>query len=113
MNAPRSLPKINVTDRQLRDISSDALQALRRANQPPHVFTMGSEIVRVVLRDDGRHVVQELDEAAMRGSLARSADYSKISKKGDSYAVSPPMDVVKDLLSIPSDQLHLRRSLPS
>src|SRR5690349_17528922 len=40
----KSLPKIIVNDRQLRDVTSETLDALRRSNQPAHVFTMGTEI---------------------------------------------------------------------
>jgi hypothetical protein len=102
------LPKISVSDRHLRDVTTDSLNALRQSNRPPHIFTMGTGIVRVLSRDDGRHVVEYMSEAAMRGVLARSANYTRPSKTQARHrAVSPPGDVVKDILSLPSDQLEL------
>ena len=107
-SAAAFLPKISVSDRHLRDVTSESLNALRQSNRPPQIFTMGTGIVRVLRRDDGRHVVQYMSEAAMRGVLARSANYTRPSKtQARQRAVSPPGDVVKDILSLPSDQLQL------
>lgn len=101
------LPAIQVNNRQLRDITTDALKALQASNDPPAVFVRSGAPVGVVQLEDGRHVITELTESHIRGHLARSADFYSLRGKGDearAVCVPPPLDVVKDLLALPPMQ---------
>jgi hypothetical protein len=42
------LPTIIVSNRQLRDISADSLDALRAANDPPQLFARSNSMVAVI-----------------------------------------------------------------
>jgi hypothetical protein len=92
--------------RQLRDVTADAMEAILAKNDPPTMFQRGSSLVR--LRSDessGAVEIENLTEAALRGVLARVADWveAKVTKAGVVYdANAPPLEVVKDLASLPA-----------
>lgn len=99
-----NLPEIKVNNRQLRDITADALEALYKANQPEHLFRRSGTLARVGLDEQQRPYTEVLNEAGLRGYLARSANFIRVTSKnnGDNEAinVSPPLDVVRDCLSL-------------
>ncbi|MGI6079051.1 MAG: hypothetical protein ACOYCB_13020 [Fastidiosipilaceae bacterium] len=102
---------IIVNNRSLSDISVDALAALDAKNNPPFLFNRSGEPVTVVTirekdklnRTIERPVTRNLSESALRGYMARSADYVRVSKS-DTVTVynpcSPPLDVVRDILAL-------------
>jgi hypothetical protein len=96
----RSLPNIQTTDRQLRDISREALEALRMANNPPSLFARDGKAVRVTEDESGRHVMTEALDRILRNRLTRSADFYEVRSK-DIQNCAPPMDVVTDILAMP------------
>lgn len=93
------LPVIQVNNRHLRDVTSDALGALAERNDPPEVFVRSGALVRV--REDENHVpeIQAMDENHLRGRLARVADFVRLTEKGETK-VSPPEVVVKDVKAL-------------
>lgn len=93
-------PVIVAGDRQLRDITADALDALRAANDPPEIFVRGGALARRK-RDVTGFVMDTLGPAALRGRLARVADWVRTERQTP-VQVSPPKDVVEDILSLPS-----------
>lgn len=103
------LPRICSNGRQLRDKSADAIAALHAANDPPMLFARSGRIAVVVCDKDGRHAVVDLKEDSMRGMLTRTADWFVAfkAKAGERVETScaPPLDVVKDLLSLPQSEL--------
>ena len=105
-NCPQpGLPVIKVNNRQLREVSNEALTALQNANRPPLLFVRSGQMVSVAEDENGRHFIAELGESAMRGRLARVANFCKIVKDGDSFRevdCNPPIEVVRDILSLPS-----------
>lgn len=94
-----ALPCIMLTNRPLREQSADAMDALLAANNPPLVFTRGNIMMRVELNRDGSGRMVELGEDHLRGRLTRVANFFRSGNGGDAYHVSPPRDVVRDLLS--------------
>jgi hypothetical protein len=96
---PATLPAIPVTNRPLRDVTADALAALEAANVPPRTFARGGELVR--WRRDEKHVpfIEPLSDAALRGRLARAADFGKRTA-GRLRHVAPPLEVVRDLAAL-------------
>ncbi len=99
-------PVIQVNDRQLNELSEDALEAIRQANDPPRILQRGGVLVR--LRHgpgDGIPVLEPLNVDSLRGVLARSATWVEVKtgKHGTLHkGVSPPLDVVRDLLALPA-----------
>jgi Bifunctional DNA primase/polymerase, N-terminal len=99
------LPRICSNGRQLRDISNDALGALRAANDPPELFARSGMMVAIIRDEKHRQVVRGVEVDALCGRIARSADYFKVGRKdkdGNSgeYDCPPPLIVVRDILAL-------------
>jgi hypothetical protein len=92
------LPSIYVTNRQLRDLSDEAWSALLRSNDPPKLFTRAGELVRV--RDDKatRPTVEVVTDSILRSYLTDAADFFRATSTAP-VAISPPVNVAKDILS--------------
>jgi hypothetical protein len=95
-----TLPRIVINARQLRDVSDDALRALEAANTPPMLFVRGGELARITVDEQDKARIERLNEFSLRGLLARAADFVRLTDKGDETSVSPPLDVVRDLLTL-------------
>jgi hypothetical protein len=99
------LPRVQANGRELRDVSTDALQALAKTGQ---IFVRSGELVRVVVDENGAAKLQTINEAALRGILARAADFVvKREKREHGQVVSehdaptpPPMEIVRDILNL-------------
>lgn len=98
---PSVSPGIWVGARQLPAITADALAALHAANAPPQLFVRSGRMVAVIRDERDRHVIADVSEAALRGRLARSGFYYKLSKDGERIECAPPLDVVRDILALP------------
>ena len=97
-------PTIVVNNRRLRDISSDALEAILSLNaDTPTVFSRGGVLVRVGFTGLDFHATP-FNHAALKGTLDRLADFVKVKADGEEMPARPPDDVVADLLNLP-DQL--------
>jgi len=97
---------IVTNNRQLADITGDVLYELYRANSPPFLFVRGGRMVRIVTDERGFLLAVELEQDAIRGILARikGIEFIKITDRGQ-IAVPPPLDVVRDILNLPSYEL--------
>jgi hypothetical protein len=94
-------PVIQANNRQLPAITADALAALEAANTPPMLFTRGRVLVRVVHDGHGAHA-EALTKAALRGHLARAADWQHVDPgTGATVEVAPPPAVVDDIDALP------------
>lgn len=101
---PRELPRIQINNRQLRDLAADAWQAIDDDNAiSPSLFTRGGELVRIA-DCDGQLCIDPHDEASIIGHLARAADWIRVNDKGAS-SVTPPKDLARDLLAYPAPRL--------
>jgi hypothetical protein len=100
-NGAAPLPRICTTSRQLRDISAEALAALQRSNDPLFLFVRGGQMVSVVKDEKQRQVISGVTEAALRGWLSRSANYFRVTPTGGDVECAPPLEVVRDILSLP------------
>jgi len=97
---PSGLPAIMVTDRQLRDITVEALTALYKINDPPRVFRRSGTLSRVRLDEKCIPFIETLTESAFRGLLTRACDFFETTPREGTRAVSPPLDVVRDCLAL-------------
>jgi len=94
---PGRLPEIIASNRQLRDVSADAVAAIRRANDPPFIFVRSGRIVHVVTDENGRPSVEESIHDWIKGILSRTADYMRFNAAGELKATFPPNEVVSDI----------------
>lgn len=96
-----TLPAIRVNNRALRDISHDAIEALAHSNK---IFVRGGQLVRVRLDEKQHASIETINESALRGMLARAADFYAQRKTKDGarvdVTVHPPLDVVRDILML-------------
>jgi hypothetical protein len=104
--AEPSLPEILGNQRQLRDVTADALAALKARNDPPSVFQRGGVLTRLKVREDtGAPWLEPLGPGALRGVLARAADWmTGKNARGETVYEddAPPMEVVDDLANLPA-----------
>jgi hypothetical protein len=91
---------IITNNRQLPDISRDALGALVASNDPPRLFVRGGALVRVEHDEEGRPVIRALTLDALTGELARAARFVKVDDRGERN-VTPPATVARDLAALP------------
>ncbi len=99
----RVLPTIVASDRELRDVSRDVIEALREGNNPPELFVRTGQMVNVVQDEDGRHSIREVTEAFLRGRMSRCANFSRQwGREGmkSQSPTNPPIDVVRDVLAL-------------
>jgi hypothetical protein len=95
--------KIVVNDETLKDQTAMSMDALADVNDPPFLFQRARSLVRVEFDENDMPMIQTQSEAGIRGILERCAVFVK--RRGiihpEEYSVSPPIDVVKDLMSLP------------
>jgi len=94
------LPEITVTDRRLRDITADALEALYKTNKPERIFRRSGALTRISVDEKGRPFAEVLSESAFRGHLERAANFIEIDAEGTPHPTPPPLTVVRDCLSL-------------
>jgi hypothetical protein len=103
--ADGGLPQIQGNERQLREVTADALAAVIAANDPPRLFQCGGLLTRLRIDPDTLAPrLEPLTDEALRGHLSRVADWYKIKHlKGHDIQSPdyPPADVAKDLASLP------------
>jgi len=103
-----SLPVIIVNNRQLPEITNDALAELNSDNQrsprEPKIYVRGGQLTRIIQDESGEHWAQPLTESAARGLLARSAQWVKVREDKTGLPmmqpIFPPTAVVRDLLAL-------------
>jgi len=100
------LPIIIVTNRFLREKTADTIAAVEQANQPPKIFERSGNIVRIAHDEFNAPYIETLTESACRGFLERAAAYVRISDKGGPVPLpAPPLDIVRDFMSLPNRNL--------
>ncbi len=99
--------EIQVNNRELRDVSTDCLKALRRSNEPPYLFVRAGAMVQVSIDEDGRSSILPVSESYLRGCLTRCSNFYRVAGADGAIAkkaTNPPLDVIRDILSRPQDE---------
>ena len=100
----RTVPDIQINDRQPRDISVDACSAIHVSNDPPWLFNQAGAVFRISVA--GSYPYAELvSEPYMRTVLNSVANWVKISKNGTVTNTKPPQELASELLARPDDGL--------
>ncbi|MBA7660707.1 hypothetical protein ES703_68713 [subsurface metagenome] len=101
-----NLPRIIVTNRFLREKTTDTIAAVEQANQPPRIFERGGYLVRVSQDEFGSPYIETLTESACRGFIERAANYVRVNDEGKIIPLAaPPLDIVRDYMSLPHRNL--------
>jgi hypothetical protein len=95
----RGKPHIVVNDRQMGDVTHDIIAALVAENNPPVVFLRGGAPTCIRSAEKGPPVLSQMNEPAMRGRIARVAEFY-VATQRDDIAVSPPVENVRDILAL-------------
>jgi Bifunctional DNA primase/polymerase, N-terminal len=100
------LPSIVVNDRPLRDVGDEALQALETRNSAatPKLFARTGRVIRLGQDENDAPMIEEASESVIRHHLTRAANFVREThrKSGSEQThVSPPRDVVQDVMSFP------------
>jgi hypothetical protein len=96
----RLLPTIVVNNRQLPDVTAEAIEALAELNDPPEIFVRGGRLVRVREDENGVPEIQAMEDSHIKGRLARVADFVRTTEKGETKVI-PPDWLVKDVGQLP------------
>lgn len=95
------LPEVVITNRPLRDVSAHALEVLYGCNgDTDGIYRRASTLVRIVKDDEGRPIIEPVSESAFRGRLERTCAFHATGKKGQLVPIAPPMEVVRDCMSL-------------
>jgi hypothetical protein len=94
------LPKIVVNNRQLPEVTAEAIEALAAHNDPPEIFVRAGRLVRVREDENGTPEIQPMDDPHIKGRLARVANYVRTTEKGETKVI-PPDWLVKDVGQLP------------
>ena len=94
------LPKIVVNNRQLPEVTAEAIEALAAHNNPPAIFVRAGRLVRVREDENGSPEIQPMDDSHIKGRLARVANYIRTTEKGETEVI-PPDWLVKDVGQLP------------
>ncbi len=93
-------PKIVVNNRQLPEVTAEAIEALAARNDPPEILVRAGRLVRVRVDENGTPEIQPMDDPHIKGRLARVADYVRTTEKGETKVI-PPDWLVKDVGQLP------------
>jgi hypothetical protein len=102
------LPDIRVNGRELRDVSTEALEAVVAGNDPTRLFARAGSVVRVDQAEDGRPIIVGVTDIHLRGEMTRAANFHRVTTKTGALvrtSVSPPLDAARDILSRPVSEL--------
>ena len=94
-----SLIPVQISDRQMRDISLDSIRQIKAKNDPPSLFVRSGALVHVIQDEKERPSVAVVTEARLRGILARVANFMKTDRNGEQRNAFPPVEVVKDIMA--------------
>lgn len=90
---------VNVTNLRLREVTERALIALQADNDPPLIFIRSGGWVRIVKDENGTPSIEMCSPVILKHVLERSADFSRILSNNTEKVISPPREVVDDVLA--------------
>ena len=97
--AAASRPAILTSDRQLRELTEEALAALVASNAPARLFIRGEALVRVQRDEADRPTIRVLGLDQMIAELTEAADFYKENKRGERRDAPPPKDLAANILA--------------
>jgi len=105
----KHLPCIVVNNRQLRDVTDAAVEALQEANNPPSLFVRTGHVVWIRTDEDCRTTIEVATEFQLRARLVEISDIFRINKGGEIQDRFPPREITQNILALgkwPFPALH-------
>ncbi len=96
---PRTYPILNVGNRQLREMTAEAISILEATNEPPTLFQRGDQVVRILVDADGRPYVGRVGKDELRAAVAAAMNTIRITKEGEPRQVMPPDELLANILA--------------
>lgn len=93
------LPEIQINNRQLRDTTTLAINALLAANDPPTLFMRMGQLCQIKTDEDERPTIEIIKETGVKYYLTQAADF--IRKDKEVTSVSPPKVLAQNILATP------------
>jgi hypothetical protein len=93
------LPVIQTNNRQLRDTTTLAINALVAANSPPKLFMRMGQLCQIKADEDRRPSIEILKEIDIKHYLTQAADFIRRDK--EVISVSPPKVLAQNILATP------------
>jgi hypothetical protein len=101
--AKPGLPSILIDDRQLSDLTDEAMAAVALANSPPSVFVRAGTLTRVVKDEHGQPKIESFDRARVRCRLSEVANFFTMRKGEDGFepvGTNPPIPLAENVLAL-------------
>ena len=95
-----AIRNINVTDVRTREQTSRALDAILEDNDPPKIFVRGGGLVRLITDEKGTPSIENCNKDILKSILERCADFTRLRGDRSEKAISPPNELVLDILAI-------------
>jgi hypothetical protein len=92
------LPHIQVNNRQLRDTTKEAVDALHAANNPPKIFVRMGQLCQIKTDEEERPAIEILREPCLKYHLTQAADFIRAGDEADTN-VSPPKVLAQNILA--------------
>jgi len=97
-----SIPEIIINDLHLHELTSLALPAMARYNNPPTIFVRSGQLVRIRLDESNSAIIEVLSESALRGYLSRCARFvAYVPGEREPKPTDPSVKLVKDIIALP------------
>jgi hypothetical protein len=96
-NSASDLPIIQADDMRLQDMTKAALWSVRESRNRVGLYQCGGRLCRLKEKEPGKLVIENVNDAILRGILSRCADYKKMES---GKLVPPPGPVIKDILAL-------------
>jgi len=87
--------------RQLRDVTTDATDALHQANDPPCLFVRSGQLSRVRRDENGRPIVDAVGVDELTHRLTNAANFVRVTDEGENNA-DPPERLARNIIAAPS-----------
>ncbi len=92
------LARIVVNNRQMREVSDDIVAEMEQHNDPPRLMVRGGQLIRIRDDENGRPLIELLDEARLLAIVNRMADFVAVNKEGGVHAANASHQVLRDVL---------------
>ena len=92
-------PVIQINNRQLRDTTTLAINALLAANAPPKLFIRTGQLCQIKADEDERPTIEIIKETGVKYYLTQAADF--IRQDDEVTSVSPPKVLAQNILATP------------
>jgi hypothetical protein len=95
-----SRPKIIYSNRQLHDVTCEAVDVLQASNASPFLFVRSGQIARVRNDEESRPIIDAVGQMELRSRLASVSDGVRYRESGEEVNCPPRLDVIQNVLAL-------------